>query len=72
MTNEAMSRRLRFFICKDFKMALVRQNPCGCHPFDLLIEVGVNKRVNSITISGAKDQDAIESYLKWKFATELM
>lgn len=60
----------RWFLDRGYFMWEVIQNPCGCHPFDILMETK-NKGFNRISICGARSQKDIEKFLKERFILEL-
>ena len=51
---------------------VVTQNPCGCHPFDLMIEYKkTNGKMYRVSLCGFYNQIDVEEFLSVKYFMEL-
>jgi len=62
---------MKYFMCGRYFIWEVTQNPCKCHPFDLMIETNNPKLKTCISICGFKNQREVNRYLKNRFILEL-
>lgn len=58
-----MTTERYFYDEKRDRIIIIKQNPCGCHPFDLLKEWG--KKWNERSSIGFNNQKEIDEYLKY-------
>jgi hypothetical protein len=60
----------RFFMDRCFFNFSVTQNPCNCHPFDLLIETKKNGIIKGLSICGLSSQREVDNFLSQRFIFE--